>query len=105
MPGPWSTPILGADGTMYVTGPDTRGPAAVVALDRQGVLQWDYVVPIGSSGSPSPAIGLDGTILAVTRDPIVLYAFVEKGSTNGGFAGSPWPTARGNRANTGRAGG
>jgi outer membrane protein assembly factor BamB len=105
MPGPLSTPILGADGTVYVTGPEPRGPT-VVALDSQGRLLWDYVVPVGMSFiHQSPAIGIDGTILAVTRDPIVLYAIAEKASTNGGFAGSPWPTARGNRANNGRAGG
>jgi outer membrane protein assembly factor BamB len=103
MPSASSTPILGADGTVYVTGGDPRGPAILAALDSQARLQWDYVAPAGNFVLQSPAIGVDGMILAVTRDPIVLYAITEKSSTNGGYAGAPWPTARGDRANTGRA--
>jgi outer membrane protein assembly factor BamB len=104
LPAAFSTPILGADGTVYVSGADHRG-STVAALDSQGRLLWDYVVPTGDFWHPTLAIGVDGTVFAVTTDPIVLYAITEKNSTNGGFAGSPWPTARGNRANNGRAGG
>jgi outer membrane protein assembly factor BamB len=108
------TPILGADGTAYVTGHGPSGEQVIAALDRQGRLLWDFVPMSPSGTSPdgqgipghfttAPAIGIDGKILAVSGDPIVLYAIVEKSSTNGGYAGSPWPTARGDRANTGRA--
>jgi hypothetical protein len=51
----------------------------------------------------SPAIGIDGTILAASYDH-TLYAIVERDGSNGGFANAPWPKARGNRGNTGRAG-
>src|SRR5690606_22711866 len=102
-----TTPIVGADGTVYGTGIGPSGEPVLAALDSQGRLQWDYVPPGGPGdlGRASPAIGVDGTIFAVSLDPAVLYAFVETHSTNGGYAGAPWPTARGNRANTGRAGG
>jgi hypothetical protein len=60
----------------------------------------------------SAAIGLDGAIVLTSfsgdsseSHQGTVHAIIEKGSTNGGFAGSPWPTARGDRANTGRAGG
>jgi outer membrane protein assembly factor BamB len=111
-PGTTSTPILGADGSIYLTGTGPSGQDAISAFDSQGRLQWDYPTPPLLTGEAlprrsgaSPAIGVDGTILAISANPLTLYAIVEKGSTNGGYAGSPWPTARGNRANNGRAGG
>jgi outer membrane protein assembly factor BamB len=102
-----TTPILGADGTVYVTATGPSGEPVVAALDSRGRLQWDWVAPGGPAtfAVQSPAIGVDGTILAVSRDPIVLYAIVENDGANGGYAGAPWPQARGNRANTGQAGG
>jgi outer membrane protein assembly factor BamB len=97
-----TTPILGADGTVYVTGRGPSGLPSISALDSQGRLLWDYQTagPASASARQSPAIGI-----AVSRDPVVLYAIVETESANGGYAGAPWPQARGNRANTGRAGG
>lgn len=91
------TPILGADGTIYFG--SFRGMAA---LDAQGRLLWNY----GTMGRAlgSPAVGFDGTIIATSFAGTV-FTLVENGSTNGGYAGSPWPTARGGRANSGRAGG
>jgi outer membrane protein assembly factor BamB len=99
------TPILGADGTVYV---------GTTALDAQGRLLWEY----GTGGwiFGSTAIGIDGRIIAASfvgpfaGSPSSAYvgtvhAIVEKISTNGGYAGAPWPSARGNRANNGRAGG
>jgi outer membrane protein assembly factor BamB len=97
------TPILGADGTVYVTGTGPSGERGIFALDSRGRLQWDYHTP--GDFWAAPAIGIDGMILAVSLNPTVLYAIVEKNPTNGGYAGAPWPTARGNRANNGRAGG
>ena len=105
--GYWTTPILGADGNVYV-----GVGFAVTALDAQGRLLWDYQ-PGGDvfsdvDVSASTAIGVDGTIIATSfsfSDGGTIHGIVETESTNGGYAGSPWPTERGNRANTGRAGG
>ena len=102
-----STPILGADGNVYIGSGGT-----VTALDAQGRHLWDYQPGgYGFSGVyvlASPAIGVDGTIIATSvsyTDGGTIHGIVETESTNGGYAGSPWPTQRGNRANTGRAGG
>ena len=105
--GYWTTPILGADGNVYI-----GVGFAVTALDAQGRLLWDYQ-PGGDVLSNvdvlgSPAIGVDGTIIVTSfsfSDGGTVHGIVETESTNGGYAGSPWPTERGNRANTGRAGG
>ena len=102
-----TTPILGADGNVYVG--SGRG---VTALDARGRLLWDYQ-PGGDVVSDvrartSPAIGIDGTIIAASSsrsDGGTIHGIVETESANGGYAGSPWPTQRGDRANTGRAGG
>ena len=103
-----TTPILGAGGNVYV-----GSGGAVTALDAQGRLLWDYqpgggYVFSGVRVAASPAIGVDGTIIATSffdRDGGAIHGIVETESTNGGYAGSPWPTQRGNPANTGRAGG
>ena len=102
-----TTPILGADGNVYV-----GSGSAVTALDAQGRLLWDYQPGgLGISGvqvAASPAIGVDGTIIATSfsvRDGGTIHGIVETEPANGGYAGSPWPTQRGNRANTGRVGG
>lgn len=90
-----ATPVLGADGTIYVAN------SAVLALDAGGTLLWDYRPEQAAGGSP--IIGLDGTIIAAAGEELV--GIVENAPANGGFAGAPWPQARGDRANTGRAGG
>ena len=101
-----TTPILGADGNVYLA----SGPA-VTALDAQGRLLWDYEpgsVPWDDHFLASPAIGVDGTIIAPSvsyTDGGTIHGIVELESANGGHAGSPWPTQRGNPANTGRVGG
>lgn len=103
-----TTPILGADGNVYLG----SGPT-VTALDARGKLLWDYQPGGGAVVSDvrvrsSPAIGVDGTIIATSvsyMDGGTIHGIVETESANGGYAGSPWPTQRGNRANTGRAGG
>ena len=102
-----TTPILGADGNVYL-----GSGVTVTALDAQGRHLWDYQ-PGGDVVSDvhvfaSPAIGVDGTIIATSfsyTDGGTIHGIVETESTNGGHAGSPWPTERGNPANTGRAGG
>ena len=102
-----STPILGANGNVYI-----GAGSAVTALDAQGGLLWEYQ-PGGDVLSDvrvhgSPAIGVDGTIIATSfsyTDGGTIHGIVETESANGGYAGSPWPTERGNPANTGRAGG
>ncbi len=95
-----TTPLLGVDGNVYIA-----AGRAVTALDAQGKLLWDYHP--GGRISASPAIGIDGTIIATSffdRDGGTIHGIVETESTNGGYAGSPWPTQRGNQANSGRAG-
>ena len=103
-----TTPILGANGNVYF-----GSGLAVTALDAQGRLLWDYQ-PGGGYGFSgvhvlaSPAIGVDGTIIATSfseTDGGTIHGIVETESANGGHAGSPWPTQRGNPANTGRVGG
>ena len=102
-----TTPILGADGNVYVA-----SGRAVTALDARGRHLWDYqpggAVVSGVRVRASPAIGVDGTIIAVSSsrsDGGTIHGIVETESANGGHAGSPWPTQRRNRANTGRVGG
>jgi outer membrane protein assembly factor BamB len=93
----FQTPIVAGDGTVYVVG--GAGRRRVFALAADGTLKWDH--PAGGVGTP--AIGLDGTILAMSDS--TLHAIVERPGFNGGFAGAPWPKSRGDRANTGRVGG
>ena len=83
------TPVVGADGTIY---------SGTSALNSQSRLLWDYPA---SGGAPS--INHDGAIILTAGHELV--AIVENSSANGGYTGSPWPTARGNRLNNGRAGG
>ncbi len=104
------TPLLGADGTVYITSlPHGPGRSAVKALDTQGRLLWEYATERRRGGSP--AIGIDGTIIAASVGgssaetyESTVHAITETDPTNGGFEGAPWPTERGDRANTGRAG-
>ena len=98
-----ATPILGADGTVYA-----GFAGRIHALDAEGTLLWDY--PTGRHIRGSPAIGVDGTVLSTRWSPPepyegTVYGVTETEPTNGGFEGAPWPAERGDRANTGRAGG
>ena len=99
-----ATPILGVDGTVYVG----FAGGVTAALDAQGSLLWDYRA--GRHISGSPAIGVDGTVVSTRWSPPepyegTVYGVTETEPVNGGFEGAPWPTERGDRANTGRAGG
>jgi outer membrane protein assembly factor BamB len=101
----WGTPILGADGTVYVVGLAPPGRWGIYALDLQGRRLGDYLKSVDwrlEIRSPAwPIIGLDGTIIVAAGDELI--AVVEHRPTNGGYAASPWPQARGDRANSGRA--
>jgi outer membrane protein assembly factor BamB len=92
-----STPLVAGDGSIYFGGSDGR----VWALTVDGHPKWDYQTR--SRLFASPAIGIDGTIYGASYDS-TLYAISERGRSNGGYGSAPWPKARGNRANTGRAG-
>ena len=102
-----TTPLLGADGTVYL-----GSGVTVTALDPQGRHLWDYQPGTDALSGvyvlASPAIGADGTIIATSvshTDGGTIHGIVETESANGGYAGSPWPTQRGDRDNSGRAGG
>jgi outer membrane protein assembly factor BamB len=107
---PFQPPIVAGDGSIYASVP--FGPwRGVYALAPDGTLKWDY--PTDGYLWGAPVIGLDGTIYAVATTPPSspsapaisrLHALVERNGSNGGYANAPWPKARGNRANTGRAG-
>jgi outer membrane protein assembly factor BamB len=96
----WGTndsPILAGDRTLY------RGFVDVSGLEVGGERVWTYEEREFAPGAP--AIGLDGTIYAGSGGGAVdkLIAITELGGDNGGYRSAPWPTARGDRANTGRA--
>jgi hypothetical protein len=96
--GTYDTPILAGDRTLY------RGFADVSGLEVGGGRTWTYDAK--ESAPAAPAIGLDGTIYAASKDAAGvsrLYAFSEVGGDNGGYHHAPWPQQRGDRANTGRA--
>ena len=53
----YGSPIIGADGTVYVAG---SWPGWLYAIDPGGSLKWKY--PIADTWAESPSIGPDGTI-------------------------------------------
>jgi outer membrane protein assembly factor BamB len=94
-------PIVGADGTIY-----SDGSRSLFAVRPGGTLKWDY--PLGGQVYSQPVIGLDGQILTASYDSTLVgtvHAIVELEGSSGGFESAAWPKARGDRANTGRAGG
>ncbi|HSW29143.1 MAG TPA: PQQ-binding-like beta-propeller repeat protein [Longimicrobiales bacterium] len=93
-----ATPVIAADGSIYFSGLDRR----VWAIAPDGTPKWDH--PTRGIIVASPAIGVDGTIFAASYDS-TLYAIVERAASNASHAHAPWPKARADRANTGRAGG
>ena len=64
----FSSPAIGADGTIYIGSEDNN----LYAFNPDGSLQWQYLTS-GSIDS-SPAIAADGTIY-VGSDDHYLYAF------------------------------
>ena len=90
----WSSPAVGADGTVYVGSEDNK----VYALDgKTGIKKWEFVT--GGAVLSSPAIGADGTVYVGSFDKKV-YAIK---SESKGLAKSPCPMRGQNPQHTGRA--
>ena len=89
----YSSPAIGADGTIYVGSDDHN----LYAIDPTGALKWSY--PTGNYIYSSPAIGADGTIYVGSWD-FNLYAIY---SSSSGVANTPWPMFRHNLTHTGLA--
>ncbi len=75
----WSSPTVGADGTVYV-GSDTH---SLYAISPDGLLKWVFVT--GNGIDSSPAIGADGTIYVGSGDTY-LYAINPNGTLKWKFA-------------------
>lgn len=86
----WSSPTVGADGTVYVT-----AASRLFAIDASGSLAWRAL--LGIAFSAAPTVADDGTLYVGGADH--LHAF-ESGSA--GLADSAWPTVGRNERHTGR---
>ncbi len=103
-----STPLVGADGTVFSTTP----VGAITAVDPQGRLLWEVVLP-GEHIDATGAISPDGNIVLGSFVPnssppphtTTLHSFVLNGARSGTFDEAFWPTGRGGRSNSGSAGG
>lgn len=64
-----NTPVIAADGTIYVVDEATDGsqPGMLTALSAAGEKKWAVKVGFGSTGA-SPAIGVDGSVFVTTAD-------------------------------------
>ncbi len=71
--GVYSSPAIGADGTIYVGSDDSY----IHAINPNGTVKWTY--PTGDYVESSPAIGTDGTIYAGSTD-YSLYAINPNGT-------------------------
>ena len=90
----WSSPAIGADGTVYVGSDDKK----IHALDgKTGARKWEFVAR--SYVRSSPAIGKDGTVYIGSFDGNV-YAIK---TDSKGLAKSPWPMCGQNAQHAGRA--
>jgi hypothetical protein len=84
----WSSPVIGADGTIYVGSDDYK----LYAINPDGSQKWSFTT--GFYVGSSPAIGADGTIYVGSNDNN-LYAINPDGSqkwsftTGGGILSSP----------------
>lgn len=100
-----TTAVVGSDGTVYF-----GSPRGITALDAQGRIVWHYP-GVGHTDAihGAPAIGMDGKIYSTsfsgTGSSGKVHAYTETDPANGGYDGAVWPTGRGDRGNTGRAGG
>ena len=70
----YSSPVLGADGTIYVGAYDSN----LHALTPAGIQKWAF--PTGAGIRSSPAVGPDGTIY-VTAQNNTLYAVTDNGAS------------------------
>jgi len=87
----WSSPAIGADGTIYFGSDDSY----LYALSPDGRLKWRYQT--GKWMRSSPAIGADGIIYFGSGDNY-LYAIRAEAK---GLANSSWPKFRHDNSNTG----
>jgi outer membrane protein assembly factor BamB len=72
----YSSPAIGADGTVYITSRDGK----LYAINPNGSQKWSCTLGEGSFHDPSsPAIGLDGTLYVINYDGN-LYAINPDGS-------------------------
>jgi outer membrane protein assembly factor BamB len=74
----WASPVIGADGTVYVGSLNGN----VYAVQSDGALKWS-LVGVGS-WRPSPAIGADGTVY-IGSDLGAVFAGSVDGVVRGGF--------------------
>lgn len=63
----YSSPSIGADGTIYFGSEVADGRGFLYALNPDGTLKWRYEVPGRRAVRASPAIGSDGTIYVTTK--------------------------------------
>jgi len=76
-----SSPVIGTDGTVYLSGPD----GFLYAFNPDGTIKWKY--EIGVISRNAPAMSSDGTLYVGTEEG--LYAF--NTDSNGYQDGAPWP--------------
>jgi len=79
MSGLYSSPSVGADGTVYI-----KGGGILYAFTNDGALQWQSTKR-GINPSSTPAIGSDGTIYS-SNDDGNLYAFNPDGTRKWSFS-------------------
>src|SRR5205807_1980335 len=77
----YSSPAIGADGTIYYGTRGSGGSSGRLVASRpsDGRLPWTFLVPTGQSVDSSPALGIDGTIYFGADDG-QLYALRPDGS-------------------------
>ena len=92
-----SSPVIGADGTVYVGTHRKEGDNKIYALDgKTGAKKWE--LKTGDQGRSSPAMGADGTLYIGSKDKKI-YAIK---TDSKGLAKSPWPMRGQNARHTGR---
>lgn len=87
-----SSPVLAADGTIYVVSGDS-----VLAATGQGERKWSFV--FNDAVPAAPTLAPDGTLYVATGSGKI-YAFP---GDAGGLMTSPWPKYQCDLANSGRA--
>ncbi len=92
----YSSPALGAAGTIYVGSYDNN----LYALNPDGTEKWRFAT--GSYVYSSPVLGVDGTIYVGSQDNN-LYAVGVQGETPQ-LANTAWPMFRHDVRHTGRYG-
>lgn len=63
----FSSPAIGADGTLYFGAEAAGGSGVVYAVSPEGTLRWRYELVGQRFVRASPAIGSDGTIYVTTK--------------------------------------